>query len=322
MASENSSPIAVYGALAANLVIAVTKFVAASLTGSSAMLSEGIHSVVDTGNQALILLGLRRSKRPADARHPFGYGKELYFWSLIVAIILFALGGGLSIYEGLSHLRHPTELGDPTMSYIVLAIAFAVEGVAWALAYRELRRGAVHMPFLRAVRESKNPAVYTVLAEDTAAALGLVVAFLGIFLGHRLDLPILDGVASLVIGGILALVAVFLAYESKALLIGESADPDTVASVRRIAEADPAVREVHEPLTMHFAPRQILLNLDVRFRRDLPASEVAQAVDRIERAIHREHPAIQRIFIEAEGLREGLSGPAGESPEGPGPPIA
>ncbi len=304
MAAESSSPAAVYGALAANAIIAVTKFVAGSATGSSAMISEGIHSVVDTGNQALILLGLRRARKPADDRHPFGYGKELYFWSFVVAIILFALGGGFSIYEGIEHLRHPVEISNPAINYIVLAIAFVVEAAAWIVAYRQLRKEEGQGPLFRLVRRSKNPAVFTVLAEDTAATLGLVVAAVCLFLGQLLDMPILDGVASVIIGLILVVVAGFLAFESQSLLIGEAADPETDESVRAIAEADEAVERVYEPLTMHLGSNQVLLNLGIQFRRGLPASNIPAVIDRIEGAIKAAHPEIKRVFIEAEGLKE------------------
>ena len=303
MANPSGSVAAVYGAMGANFIIAVTKFVAAFLTGSSAMLSEGIHSLVDTGNQLLILLGIRNSKRPADATHPFGYGKELYFWSLIVAMLLFGLGGGMSFYEGIRHLRHPSGLEDPTWNYVVLVIAAVVESFAWTIAFRELRKTQGQRTFWRTLRASKDPAVYTVLAEDTAALLGLFVAFLGIFLGHRLDNPYLDGVASVVIGLILAAVAVFLAYESKGLLVGESADLDVTQSIQALAEAEPGVERVGPPLTMHFGPEQVLLNLEVQFQHNLPAAEVMLTVDRIEQAIRSAHPEIKRIFIEAEALK-------------------
>ena len=304
MAAGSSSPAAVYGALGANAVIAVTKFIAGSFTGSSAMISEGIHSVVDTGNQALILLGLRRARRPADDRHPFGYGKELYFWSFVVAIILFALGGGFSIFEGIEHVRHPVEVTNPLVNYIVLAIAFVVEAAAWVVAYRQLRREEGQGPIFGLMRRSKNPAVFTVLAEDTAATLGLVVAGLGLFLGQLLDLPVLDGVASIVIGLILVVVAGFLAFESMALLIGEAADPETDEAIKAIAEADEAVERVYEPLTMHLGPNQVLLNLGIHFRRDLPIGQIPAVIDRIETAIKRAHPEIKRVFIEAEGIKE------------------
>ena len=297
-------PITVYGAIAANAVIAVSKFAAGLISGSSAMLSEGIHSVVDTGNELLLLLGIHRSKKPADELHPFGYGKELYFWSLIVAILLFGLGGGMSIYEGITHLRHPAVIQNPAWNYVVLGIAFIAEGASWAIALKKFlekkRRGR---GLWQALRASKNPAVFVVLAEDSAALAGILVAFLGVLLGHRLQNPYLDGTASIIIGLILATVAGFLAYESRDLLLGESADADVVQSIRKVAGADPAVLGVSHPLTMHFGPEQVLLNLDIEFRPDLSASEITAAVDRLEAGIRRERPSIKRIFIEAESLK-------------------
>lgn len=314
MTRPTGSILAVYGAIAANLVIALTKFGAAFVTGSSAMLSEGIHSLVDTCNQLLILLGIRRSKRPADREHPYGYGKELYFWSLIVAMLLFGLGGGMSFYEGIRHLRHPAPPSDPTWNYIVLAIAAVVESSAWLIAMRELLKTRGKRSVWQAVRASKDPAIYTVLAEDTAAILGLLVAFIGVYLGHRYQNPYFDGAASLVIGLLLAAVAVFLARESKDLLIGEGADEAIVRSIQTIAETEAGVERVGMPLTMYLGPAQVLLNLDVQFRADLAASEMVHTVDRIEQAIRKAHPEVRRIFIEAEALR-GRDGATGETTE-------
>jgi cation diffusion facilitator family transporter len=300
----------VYGAIAANAVIGVSKFAAGIISGSSAMLSEAIHSVVDTGNELLLLLGIHRSKKPADELHPFGHGKELYFWSLIVAILLFGLGGGMSIYEGISHLRHPAVIKDPTWNYVVLGVAFIAEGTSWAIALNKLlKRKKAGQGIWDAVRASKNPAVFVVLAEDSAALLGIVVAFLGVLLGHTLSNPYLDGAASIIIGLILATVAAFLSYESRDLLVGESADADVLQAIRRLAEADPAVVGVSRPLTMHFGPEQVLLNLDIEFRPDLSASEITAAVDRLEAGIRKERPSIKRIFIEAESLKGGTSPP-------------
>ncbi|MFN2242870.1 MAG: cation diffusion facilitator family transporter, partial [Anaerolineae bacterium] len=246
-------PITVYGAMAANAVIGVSKFAAGIISGSSAMLSEAIHSVVDTGNELLLLLGIHRSRKPADELHPFGHGKELYFWSLIVAILLFGLGGGMSIYEGISHLRHPAVIKDPTWNYVVLGIAFIAEGTSWAIALNKLlKKKKAGQGIWDAVRASKNPAVFVVLAEDSAALLGILVAFLGVLLGHTFRNPYLDGAASIIIGLILATVAGFLSYESRDLLVGESADADVLQAIRRLAEADPAVVGVSRPLTMHF----------------------------------------------------------------------
>jgi cation diffusion facilitator family transporter len=302
--APSEHPITVYGAIAANAVIAVSKFGAGMISGSSAMLSEGIHSVVDTGNELLLLLGIHRSKKPADELHPFGYGKELYFWSLIVAILLFGLGGGMSTCEGISHLRHPAVIRDPTWNYVVLGIAFVAEGTSWAIALKKLlEKKKKGRGLWQALRASKNPAVFVVLAEDSAALAGILVAFLGVLLGHRLRNPYLDGAASIVIGLILTAVAGFLAYESRDLLVSESADGDVVQSIRKLAEADPAVVGVSRPLTMHFGPDQVLLNLDIEFRPNLSASQVTAAVDRLEANIRRERPNVKRIFIEAESLK-------------------
>jgi cation diffusion facilitator family transporter len=297
------SPTAVYAAIAANFGIAVTKFAAAAVTGSSAMMAEGIHSLVDTGNGGLLLLGIRKARKPADAQHPFGHGKELYFWTLIVAILIFAVGGGVSFYEGIRHLRHPVEVEDPRWAYAVLAVAAVFEGYAWTVALRELRRGRERRGIWRLVQQSKDPTTFTVLFEDTAALLGLIVAFLGLFLGQRLDNPYFDGAASVVIGLILAGVAVLLAYETKGLLIGEAVEPATLQSIRTLAEDDPAVARVIRPLTMHFGPHDVLLTMELEFEKGQSAAEAAAAVDRIDRAIRTSHPQIRHIFIEAQSLK-------------------
>ncbi len=310
--AHSEKPIAIYGAIVANFAIAVTKFVAAFFTGSSAMISEGIHSLVDTGNQFLLLLGLKRSQQPADANHPFGYGKELYFWGLIVAVALFSLGGGLSFYEGISHLRHPAPLTDPTWNYVVLALAFVFEGISWRVAMREFRKGIGEGSVWSSLRTSKDPAIYTVVVEDTAALAGLIVAALGIWLGHTFENPALDGIASMVIGVILAGVAAFLVYESRGLIIGESAAPEVVAGVQRLAGADRAVQHARPPLTMHLGPAQILANLELEFLPDLETDEVAAAVERIEQAILHEYPEVQQIYIETKAFR-------GRSPSAPAP---
>lgn len=300
MAAGSGSTKAVYAALVANFGIAVVKFVAATASGSSAMFSEGIHSLVDTGNQALILLGIRRGRRPADREHPFGHGKELYFWSLIVAMLLFSLGGGLAIYEGIQHIVGPhDELGNPMWNYVVLGVALVFEAFAWVMAYRALAKEAQGETFWPAVRGSKDPAVYTVLAEDTAAGIGLIIAFLGVYLSHSLEMPVIDGIASLLIGLMLAGVAVFLVVESRGLLIGERADPDTVAGVRRIAAGEPEVREVHEVLTMHMGPTSVLVNIDLSFAEGTSAVDGARSIGRIESSIRQNYPKVDRIFIEA-----------------------
>lgn len=318
----NSSKTGIYAAIGANLAIAVAKFVAAWFTGSSAMLSEGIHSVVDTGNGLLLLLGIRRSQRPADDEHPFGHGKELYFWSLIVAILIFSIGGGMSFYEGIAHIQNPVPLTDPTWNYVVLGLAAMFEGFALSLALKTFNATRGTRSFWTALRNSKDPSNFAIIFEDTAALLGLVVAALGVFLGHALNNPYLDGAASLVIGVILALTAVFLARESKGLLIGEGADADVLRSIQALAQADAAVRNARRPLTMHLGPNEVFLALDVNFRRELSAAEVEVAVDRLERGIRQQHPDIKRIFIEAQSVSVERENKAAQEAAGPAAPQA
>jgi len=295
------SKVAIFAAIAANLLIAITKFAAAFFSGSSAMLSEAIHSLVDTGNGALLLLGLRQSQKPPDDNHPFGHGKELYFWPLIVAILVFSLGGGMSVYEGITHIVHPHH-GDPTWSYVVLGLAFAFESVSCFFAFKAFRKELKGAGIFKTIKRSKDPTTFTVVFEDSAALAGLIVAFVGILLGDLLDNPYLDGIASIVIGAILATVAVFLAYETKGLLIGEAVDPETLASVRSIAAEDQAVQKVRKSLTMHFGPHEVLLALDVEFKPELSAKEIGEAINRVEAAIRTRHHEIHHIFIEAKAL--------------------
>lgn len=316
MASGKKS---IYAAIVGNFLIAVTKFAAAAVSGSSAMLSEGVHSLVDTGNGGLLLLGLRRSRREPDASHPYGYGKEVYFWTLVVAMLIFAGGGGVSVYEGIRHLRHPAELGDPTMSYIVLALAVVFEGVAWTVAFREFGRMKGGMGWWEAIRKEKDPTAFAVLLEDSAALIGLFIAAGGIWLGHRFEEPLFDGAASVLIGVVLAGVAAILAWEARGLLVGESADPETVERIRKIAREDGAVEEVVRALTMYVGPGQVILNLDLNFRRDLSSDGVARAVDRIEKRIREELPPVRWIFIEAEALtRRTIGGGGGSAAAEPG----
>ncbi len=298
-----SSKKAIYAAIAGNLAISITKFVAAFLTGSSAMLSEGIHSLVDTGNGGLLLYGIRRSQRPADTEHAFGHGKELYFWTLMVAVLIFAIGGGVSIYEGVQHVLHADEaMSNPTINYIVIGLSVLFEGLAWATAMKGFLKVKGEGSIWRNIRVGKDPTLFAVLFEDTAAILGLMVAALGIYLSHRLSIPELDGAASIVIGVILCVVAVLLLRESKGLLLGESAAPAVLESIRSLTLADHAVESVGRMLTMHLGPEEILLNLDLQFRAALAAEEVEWAVDRVERKIREAHPQVRHIFIEAEAL--------------------
>ena len=307
--STQERPIAVYGAIGANLLVALTKFIAAFFSGSSSMLSEGIHSVVDTGNQLLLLLGIRRARRPADQNHPFGHGQELYFWSLIVAILLFGMGGGMSAYEGITHIQHPAALEDPLWNYIVLGLAFLFEGTSLGIALRELQKASGEESLWLAVRHSKDPTVFVVVFEDAAALLGLLTAFIGVYFSHQFNNPRIDGIASIVIGLLLAIVAILLAYESRGLLLGESADRQKVEHIRSLAQADTGVVRAGIPMTMHFGPNDVLLNLDVQFRANLSGVELAASVDRLEKRIRHAHPEIKRIFIEAEGLIEGKRTP-------------
>ncbi len=302
----SGSKIAIYAAIGGNLAIASMKFAAAAITGSSAMLSEGIHSLVDTGNGGLLLLGIHKSKQPADATHPFGYGKELYFWALIVAVLIFGVGGGISIYEGILHLIHPSPLEDPTWSYVVLGLATVFEGIVFVIAFRAFQAlKGEEQNIWQAIQTSKDPTTFTVLFEDAAALLGLIVAFVGIFLAHYFNNPYLDGAASVLIGVILSTMAIFLAYESKGLLVGEGADPQTLESIRTLAEADPGVKKVMNPLTMHFGPHTILLTMNIEFHKQLSAMEVEEAVDRLEKNIRNQYPDIRHIYIEAGAVSTG-----------------
>lgn len=309
--AEKKHPVVLYGALAANLLIAASKFFAAFVTGSSAMLAEGIHSTVDSGNEVLLLLGLRGSRRPPDERHPFGYGKEIYFWGLIVAVILFGVGGGISIYEGILHLLHPAESRDPFWNYVVLGIAFLADGSSWLLGVRALVAKEGGGNLLKSIRRSKDPSVFTIVAEDSAALAGVAAAFLGVYLEHLFGNPLFDGGASIVIGLIMATAAGFLVFETRGLLLGESADPELVADIQDLASRDEAVQRVFRPLTMHMGPEEVLLNIDVEFRPALSAEEIAAAVDRLESAIRGRHPVVKRIFIETEAFR----GASGKKPQ-------
>jgi cation diffusion facilitator family transporter len=289
----------VIGAVAANTAIGITKFIVAAMTGSSAMLSEGIHSVVDTVNDLLLLVGLKLSKREATPSHPFGYGKELYFWSLIVAILIFGIGGGISAYEGVLHMMHPEPLQDPKWNYIVLACAAVFEGISFAIAVHAVWKTKGDKGFFQALHDSKDPGTFTIVAEDGAALAGLALAAIGVYASHRLDMPVLDGAASVGIGLLLACVAVVLIYESRGLLIGEGVSRKTAAAIRQMAADDDGVVQAAPPLSMYFGPDNILLTMDVEFRKDLPADAVVNSVYRIEQAIRERYPQVKRIYIEA-----------------------
>jgi cation diffusion facilitator family transporter len=293
------SRIAVYGAMAANVVIAATKLAVAAVTGSSAMLAEAIHSMVDTGNGALLLVGLKLSHRPATPQHPFGHGKELYFWSLIVAVLIFGLGGGVSLFEGIQHLRQPIELTDPFWNYVVLALALVFEGSSFLLAWRQFKRQRGDTPAYEAFQASKDPSNYTIVAEDSAALLGLVIAAAGVFFSHWLDMPRLDALASVLIGLLLAGVAVLLIRESRGLLVGEGIKAETAQAIRDIACREDSVRRVGPVLSMYVGAEDILVTLDVGFGGATPASEVAETIRRIEHEVRERFPKVRRIYIEA-----------------------
>jgi cation diffusion facilitator family transporter len=302
MAAHTSKPV-IYAALAGNTLIAITKFAAAAHTGSSAMLSEAVHSVVDTGNQGLLLYGLRRSARPPDQLHPFGYGRELYFWAFVVALLIFAGGAGISLYEGLHKLHDPAPVQNAYVNYIVLGLALLFEGGSWWVAFGTFRRVKGALGYFEAMQRSKDPAVFTVLFEDTAALLGLVIALLGIALGQWLDMPALDGVASIGIALILAATAVLLAYECKSLLIGEAVLPEVRRGIEAIVAGQPGILRVNEHRSVHLGPEDVLLNLSVDFASDLSADQVEAAIAEMERAIKGRYPEIRRVFIEAQSWR-------------------
>ena len=300
--SQNKTVI--YAALAGNSAIAVTKIAAAIFTGRSAMFSEAIHSMVDTGNQTLLLYGMRRARRPADKHHPFGYGREIYFWAFVVAILIFAVGAGVSIYEGIEKVKHPEPITNAGINYIVLSFAMVFEGGAWWIAYRAFDSTRGKRSLLAAVRDSKDPSIFTVLLEDTAAMLGLLIAFIGIALGQWLEIPELDGVASIGIGCILAGAAMLLARETKGLLIGEGASPEIVEEIRQVLGGQSAIERVNEILSVHLGPDDILVNVSVEFRDGLEVGAIERHTAAIEREIKARIPGARRIFIEAQSTAD------------------
>jgi cation diffusion facilitator family transporter len=300
MAAHAGSMKVIYAALIGNLLIACTKFAAALFTGSSAMLSEGVHSLVDTGNEVLLLHGLRRAARPPDRSHPLGHGREIYFWSFIVALLVFALGAGVSLYQGVAHIRAPEPIENPKVNYIVLGLSFLFEGYSWRVALKEFRATKGKAGYLEAVRRSKDPTTFTVLFEDSAALAGLAIALVGIGAAQALDMPELDGVASLGIGLVLAATAVFLARECKGLLIGESALPEVQASLLRIANEDPAVQRANGVITVQMGPSQIVAALSAEFEDHLSSPEIEACVSRIEARIRAAHPEITTLFVKPQ----------------------
>jgi cation diffusion facilitator family transporter len=301
---EHESRLAIIAAIAGNIAIAITKFIAAGLTGSSAMLSEGIHSLVDTGNGGLMLLGIHKSQQAPDFEHPFGHGKELYFWSLIVAIAIFAVGCGMSFYEGINHLIHPEPLTKTVWNYVVLGFAFVFEGTSWVFGWKVFRNARGKRGILEAIHKSKDPSTFMVFFEDSAALLGLVIAFIGIFVGQQTHNPYADGLASIMIGLVLGCVSFFLAYESKGLLIGEGVDRETLRRLRRLVEKDDAVEHVSRLLTMYFGPHEVLLTLEVKFRDELSMVGVRNAIGRIQKSVQEDYPDITRIYFASESISQ------------------
>jgi cation diffusion facilitator family transporter len=302
MAKESAA--AIYASIAANVGIATTKFVAAAFTGSSAMMAEGVHSLVDACDGLLLLLGRRRSRRPPTPEHPFGHGRELYFWSLIVAIVFFALGGGLSVYEGIQHILSPEPLKNPAWNYAVLGFAALFDGGSLVVGLRQFREAAGGRGFWAAIREGKDPSLFSVVLEDIADMAGIALAFLGVFLGHLLDNPYLDGAASVGIGLVMAGVAVVLLVESKGLLIGERADADVVECITTAAAGmyDADVRRIR---TMQLAPHEVLVTLDVTFRRGLSREQVLAAIAELERRTRAASPDRLLLYLEISTLIDG-----------------
>lgn len=301
MAAHTSKTV-IFAALAGNSAIAATKFGAAAFTGSAAMLSEAIHSVVDTGNQLLLLFGLSQAAKPPSARHPFGYGLQLYFYTFVVAVLIFGVGAVVSVLQGIEKIRHPEPIEHAWVNYLVLLAGVIFEGGVWVVALKAFDAERAGRRWLKAIRSSKDPTVFTVLFEDTAALLGLVTALAGIFLSETLQMPAIDGVASVLVGLILAVTALFLAYESQSLLTGEAASHETRIGINRIARAEPGIVSLNQALTMHFGPNDVFVALSLDFADALTSSDVERTVTSIERKIKLAHPDVTRVFIEAQSF--------------------
>lgn len=301
-----SSKKAIYGAIIANTAIAISKFVAAFFTGSASMLSEGIHSLVDTGNGALLLLGIKKSQKPADDQHPYGYGNEIYFWSFIVAVLIFALGGGIALFEGIEAVLHPhPEVNREYImwNYAVLIFAMLFEGSALYVALKEFNKNRGDNSFYQALRDSKDTSTAAIVIEDSAALIGLTIALLSVFAADMTGNVYFDGLGSILIGILLVSVALFFAVECKDLLIGEGLMPNDLQKITTILDEDPQVGVYKRPLSLYFGPNEVLVNLDVTFEREMNSSEIEAAVDRLESKIKAAIPTVNRIFIEAETVR-------------------
>jgi cation diffusion facilitator family transporter len=313
MAGAESSKVSIYAALAANIAIGIAKFVGAAISGSSAMLSEGVHSVVDSVNELLLLYGIRQSEIAPDEQFPLGRGQELYFWSLMVAVLIFALGGGVSIYEGIDSFENPEVGGRAIVSYIVLGVAAIFEGTALTISIRQFNKTyprKAEVSLWQAIRDSKDPSAFIVIVEDAAALVGIAIAFAGVMLTQLLGNALYDGIASMVIGLLLIVVAIVLVSETKGLLVGESASQAVRESIKTIVKSDTAVFNMGPPITLHLGPRDILLVMNIEFQNDLSADDIEAAVRRIEINIRTNHDAIKRIFIEAASLNDEAQAPA------------
>jgi len=292
--------IVLYGALAANVGIAIAKFIAAGISGSSSMATEGVHSLVDSGNQVLLLYGQKRASRPPDKSHPFGYGRELYFWAFVVAILIFAVGAGVSIYEGVLHIRNPHAIEDPTLSYIVLGIATVLEGTSWFIAVREFRASVGNQSWWQAIHRSKDPPGFIVLFEDSAALVGLVIAAAGVWASVYFADPRIDGAASVLIGLVLAGVAVLLAREAKGLIIGEAADPKLIEDLRAVLDGHPHITAVNHVRTVHTGPENVFVAVSADFEDSLTMGEAETLVELLEDRMKAVSPKIASIYIRPE----------------------
>lgn len=297
---HGEGPLAIYTALGANLLIAIAKFVAAGFTGSSAMLTEGVHSVVDSLNQLLLLYGQHRAGRPPDAQHPFGYGRELYFWSFVVAILIFGLGAGVSVYEGVVHFLAPEPIENPLINYIVLGVSFLLEGTSCLVALRAFQKSKGDAGWWRAVIDSKDSAGFIVLFEDGAALAGLMVAAAGVMLSQWLGDPRIDGIASIAIGLILGVVAIILARESKALLIGERAEPDVIRQVHAIVARHPAIASVNHVRTLHTAPDKVFVAISADFHDKVTMGDGEAMIEALEDQLRAALPMLSYIYIRPE----------------------
>ncbi len=293
----------IYAALISNTAIGIIKFVAAYFSGSSAMLSEGIHSIVDSCNELLLLFGINRSKRPADIEHPFGHGQDLYFWSLIVSILVFGLGGGMSVYEGINHVRNPIPMDDVLWNYIVLGSAFIFEVISFYIAVRDfLKEPGTKGHFWSNLRKSKDPGFFIVIYESVGDLAGLIIAFGGVVLSHYFNSPVIDGIASILIGLVLTVIAILMIIESRNLLIGETADLQLVKKTEELIRSDQDVFEVQRPLTVQLSPDEVFLALNLQFRNDLSGAQVVEGINRLEKAIRAKFPQIKQIYLEAQHL--------------------